>query len=91
MFGGNPLQYTFVMGPARFVAINTEVFFLSEGGNPVRAHQQLRWLKDVLESANKEREQRPWLIILQHRPVYCTNAQFGRCPGGQTWVSFYKL
>ncbi|KAI1283046.1 Phosphoenolpyruvate phosphatase [Halotydeus destructor] len=87
-YNGNANQHTFVLGPARFIAINSEVYFLSEGGTPARAHNQINWLRDQLKIANSpaERARRPWVIILQHRPVYCSSAQFGRCPGGQSWI-----
>lgn len=93
MPGGDANQYTWTLGPIRFVVLNTEVYYLSEGGNPARAHKQIAWLRTVLTQANArgEREKRPWLVVLQHRPVYCSVTMFGRCPGGQTWVSCFIL
>lgn len=93
MPGGDANQYTWTLGPIRFVVLNTEVYFLSEGGNPARAHKQIAWLRAVLKQANArgERQKWPWLVVLQHRPVYCSSPQFGRCPGGQSWVSCFDI
>lgn len=88
MPGGNNNRYTFVAGSARFIAINTEVYYISEGGGPKQVNEQIDWLRDVLEKANSpiERETRPWIILMGHRPLYCSNGRLGRCPGGSTWV-----
>ena len=33
---------------------------------------QYDWLVQDLEEANKNREERPWVIVMGHRPFYCT-------------------
>jgi hypothetical protein len=88
MPGNSNDMYTFTLGPARFVALNTEVYFINGGGNPFKAQAQKQWLIKVLRDANlpQKRAAHPWLVVLHHRPVYCSSIQFGRCPGGASWI-----
>ena len=37
-------------------------------------------VQDLVE-ANKDRAARPWIIVMGHRPMYCTVAVGGRCDG----------
>lgn len=88
MPGGNSNLYTWTIGPIRFVCLSTEVYILLEGGSPMLADLQFRWLVNVLRMANTpaERALRPWLIVLQHRPIYCSDHSPGDCPNGSTWL-----
>lgn len=88
MPGGNSNSYTWSLGPLRFVALNTEVFFENGPGNQTKADAQIRWLNLVLDKATRHRERakRPWIVVLLHRPIYCSNDEDNRCPGGQLWI-----
>lgn len=66
---GTSYFYSFDMGPAHFVMMNTEVYFSSSN---VTAITQMNWLLDDLKKANNNRELRPWLIVLSHHPLYCS-------------------
>jgi hypothetical protein len=53
-------HYTFDMGPARFVAFNSDDY-----ANPV----QLDWLRDTLSAARKDRRVK-WIVVFQHHPPF---------------------
>lgn len=66
--------YSFDMGPIHFVAFSTEVYY--ERGeydykmDSIQA--QFHWLEEDLRKANENREERPWIIVYGHRPMYCS-------------------
>lgn len=81
--------YTFKVGKIRFVVISTEFYYILEGGSSEKVQEQMKWMEKALTEANKpkNRKECPWLIVLGHRPVYCSDSKFGRCPQYSTWVS----
>lgn len=66
------LFYSFNIGRAHYIMLNTEVYFEDSAVNEVLT--QNNWLKKDLAEANTEenREKRPWIIILTHRNLYCS-------------------
>jgi len=75
----NNLQWSFDYSYLHIVIINNEYYFHNhsdEDHDPhcwdelARAHA---WLKDDLERANENRDETPWLIVVTHRPLYCSN------------------
>ncbi|TGZ58191.1 hypothetical protein CRM22_009697 [Opisthorchis felineus] len=72
---GESLFYSFDIGPAHVIAFSSELYYyLYYGWRPVV--RQYEWIKKDLEEANKpeNREARPWIIAMAHRPMYCSNA-----------------
>lgn len=70
----NNHYYSFNVGPVHVVSISTEFyFFLKFGYEQIR--YQYDWLVQDLTEANKEenRAKRPWIFLMAHRPMYCTN------------------
>jgi hypothetical protein len=62
------LWYSIDIGPVHFVTINTEVFYsLLDQKN-----KQLTWLRADLQAVNARRDQSPWVVVLGHRPMYCS-------------------
>ena len=60
------------MGTAHVISISTEFYYYTEfGWDQIRA--QYEWLENDLKEANKpeNRAQRPWIIFMAHRPLYC--------------------
>ena len=58
------------IGPFHIVLFNTEFYYYTEyGWTQIRA--QYEWLRADLEKANRNRQKRPWIIVLGHRPLYC--------------------
>ncbi|KAK6634052.1 hypothetical protein RUM44_004660 [Polyplax serrata] len=64
--------YSFDLGPAHFVAISTEVYYFPQYGIE-SIKTQYNWLQHDLTVAFKNRHNRPWIIVLQHRPFYCSS------------------
>lgn len=51
------------------VSFSTEVYFT---GSTAEIRTALNWLEADLTKANKNRDQRPWIIFLTHHPIYCS-------------------
>lgn len=66
--------FSFNVGPAHIISYNTEFYYYVEYGWKQIANQY-KWLENDLKIANlpENRKQRPWLIVMAHRPMYCTN------------------
>ncbi|XP_005111668.1 acid phosphatase type 7 [Aplysia californica] len=64
------LWYSLDIGQTHFVSINTETFLYS---SPLR-DTQFMWLKEDLIKANKNRKSVPWLIVMGHQPLYCSQS-----------------
>jgi len=61
--------YSFDLGPAHFVMLDTEVYFYNSNET---IEFQKSWFLDDLAKANANRSLRPWLIVLSHHPLYCS-------------------
>lgn len=66
---GTGFFYSFDLGPAHIVMINTEGYFYY---NNITGLTQYNWLVEDLNQANLYRNIRPWLVVLTHHPVYCS-------------------
>lgn len=77
--------YSFNLGPLHIISISTEVYyFLNYGLKPLVF--QYQWLEDELAKANlpENREKHPWLIVMGHRPMYCSNTDNDDCTRNET-------
>ncbi|XP_072285659.1 acid phosphatase type 7 isoform X2 [Pyxicephalus adspersus] len=98
------LWYSWDLGPAHIISFSTEVYFYLKYGKELVA-EQFKWLQmDLQEATSKARHsERPWIITMAHRPMYCTNFNSDDCvkvngttrtglPGGQYALEelFYK-
>lgn len=51
------------------VSFSTEVYF---SGNNDEIQTAINWLEKDLVEANRNRLERPWIILLTHHPIYCS-------------------
>lgn len=74
--GAANMWYSFNHGLVHFVSIDTETDFDGAPNNnftglPVGGFgDQVAWLERDLKTAQANREQQPWIIVLGHRPIY---------------------
>lgn len=66
--------YSFDVGLVHFTVLSTEIYFKKtfDVDGDVIARQEA-WLEQDLAKANANRAQTPWLIVIGHRPLYCTS------------------
>ncbi|KAL4169651.1 hypothetical protein KRP22_010569 [Phytophthora ramorum] len=66
--------YSFNVGLVHFTVISTEIYFKStlDVDGDVIARQEA-WLEQDLAQANANREMTPWIVVIGHRPMYCTS------------------
>lgn len=58
------------IGPAHIIMFSTEFYYYTKYGWS-QIENQFRFLEQDLIQANSERSQRPWIIVMGHRPMYC--------------------
>lgn len=83
--GVESLMYSFNMGPLHIISISTEVYyFMNYGIKPLVF--QYEWLENDLIKANlpENREKQPWIIVIGHRPMYCSNSNEDDCTHHET-------
>lgn len=74
------IYYSWNIGPVHIISFSTELYyFLEYGMEPLV--RQYKWLQRDLEEASKpeNRAERPWIITMAHRPMYCSNAVGDGC------------
>ncbi|CAG9328406.1 unnamed protein product [Blepharisma stoltei] len=67
---GTGYFYSLNLGPVHFVLINSNSYFHSS--YQTEAEVQTQWLSNDLALANQNREIRPWIVVLMHHPLYCS-------------------
>ncbi|XP_069359974.1 acid phosphatase type 7 isoform X1 [Maniola hyperantus] len=70
------LFYSFDLGPVHFVSVSTELYYFLQYGLKMLVNQY-DWLRRDLDIATKpeNRAARPWLVVMGHRPMYCSDAR----------------
>ncbi len=80
--GVKNMWYSFDFHNIHFISINTETDFdgaptnpytFFGGGSGGNFGNQIEWLINDLEKANKNRNKIPWIIVYGHRPMYDKN------------------
>jgi hypothetical protein len=64
------MQYSFNYKSLHIVSFSSEGAF---EGSDDEILTSLNWLEKDLEEANRNRKERPWIIVEGHRPLYCTS------------------
>uniref|UniRef100_A0A672H5U7 Purple acid phosphatase n=1 Tax=Salarias fasciatus TaxID=181472 RepID=A0A672H5U7_SALFA len=74
------LWYSWNLGSAHIISFSTEVYFYLQFGLEL-LFKQYEWLKRDLEEANRpeNRAERPWIITMGHRPMYCSDDDQDDC------------
>ncbi|KNC53454.1 uncharacterized protein AMSG_01167 [Thecamonas trahens ATCC 50062] len=71
--------YSFDYGLVHFIALSTETDY---DGHPidfyVKQYKQVNWLRADLAKAAANRANVPWIIVMGHRPVYCTGSPYSK-------------
>ena len=67
---GTGYFYSFNLGRAHYIMLNTELYL--DGDLHNEAQTQTNWLRKDLKEAQDKRKERPWIIILTHRNLYCS-------------------
>jgi len=68
----SPMYYSFNYGLVHVVGINTEAYPGLIADISVGTAQH-KWIDEDLTRANQNRDQVPYIIVMMHRPLYCTN------------------
>uniref|UniRef100_A0A8C5HC66 Purple acid phosphatase n=1 Tax=Gouania willdenowi TaxID=441366 RepID=A0A8C5HC66_GOUWI len=81
------LWYSWNLGSAHIISLSTEVYFYLKFGLEL-LFRQYEWLKKDLEEANRpeNRAQRPWIITMGHRPMYCSDDDQDDCTRFDSYV-----
>lgn len=78
-------MYSFNMGPMHFISISTEFYYFMNYGIKSLVFQY-QWLENDLIVANLpvNRQKRPWIVVMGHRPMYCSNTDADDCTHHET-------
>ncbi|KAI9275224.1 Metallo-dependent phosphatase-like protein [Helicostylum pulchrum] len=63
------MQYSINYKTLHLISFSTEVFFY---GSEDQIKTSLNWLEQDLIKATRNRSLRPWIIVIGHRPLYCS-------------------
>ena len=79
--------YSFNFGPMHIVSFSSEFYYFTEYGFS-QIHTQYQWLEADLIEANQpeNRFKRPWIMVMAHRPMYCSTADNDDCTNHQSIV-----
>ncbi|KAF5277847.1 hypothetical protein FQR65_LT15910 [Abscondita terminalis] len=79
------LMFSFNMGPLHIISLTTEFYYFLNYGLKSLVYQY-EWLENDLKEATdpKNRTERPWIIAMGHRPMYCSNTDPSDCSGNET-------
>ncbi|KAK4878360.1 hypothetical protein RN001_010866 [Aquatica leii] len=79
------LMFSFNMGPLHIISITTEVYYFLNYGFKSLVNQY-EWLENDLKEATdpKNRTERPWIVVMGHRPMYCSNSDPADCAHNET-------
>lgn len=84
------------IGPLHIIMFSSEFYFKTKFGFD-QIKYQYEWLKADLKKANEKRSERPWIIAMMHRPMYCLNFPDYTCdystlerPDMRTGIHMYK-
>lgn len=71
----NNHYYSYNTGLIHWVTFDFDFY----ASNPSLVPAMLKWLEEDLKTANENRDQWPWIVFMNHRPLYCSNTQKEDC------------
>ncbi|XP_044733329.1 acid phosphatase type 7-like [Chrysoperla carnea] len=73
------LYYSVNIGPIHFICFSSEFYYYPQYFTG--PEEQYKWIIKDLEEATrpKNRDKHPWIIVLAHRPMYCTSDDKDDC------------
>ena len=77
-------MYSMNIGLIHFTTFNFDLF----NDNPSLQAGMLEWLEADLKRANEMRDKWPWLVVINHRPVYCSNIPRYTVDCAKNWQIF---
>ena len=77
-------MYSMNIGLIHFTTFNFDLF----GPNPSLQPGMLEWLEADLKRANEMRDKWPWLVVINHRPLYCSNILGYHVDCIQNWQTY---
>jgi hypothetical protein len=83
--GTDSPMFSINVGPMHIISISTELYYFLNYGLKQLVFQY-EWLEDDLAKANlpENREKQPWIVVMGHRPMYCSNSNTDDCTHHET-------
>jgi hypothetical protein len=83
--GTDSPMFSINVGPMHIISISTELYYFLNYGLKQLVFQY-EWLEDDLAKANlpENREKQPWIVVMGHRPMYCSNSNADDCTHHET-------
>jgi hypothetical protein len=75
---GSSRWYSFELGPVHFTMFDTDAYGFDEVAFALRP--QYEWLKADLAAVDRDRT--PWIVLMSHRPMYCSPSSMESSEGG---------
>lgn len=64
-----------------YIILNSEVYYFSKFKDSDIVEQE-KWFNQTMAEVNKKRHLTPWVVVIIHRPLYCSASAMLRCPKG---------
>ena len=79
--GHGNMYYSWNIGPLHIITLSSEYYYFFPGQREQLVQQQYQWLENDLIRANlpQNRFKQPWIIVMGHKPFYCSNVAKDLC------------
>jgi len=76
-----PMYYTFRSSLTKFIVLHTDNWY-DDNGFPIKSindtsvgdlRLQLKWFENELREAWKDRKHHPWVVVIGHHPLWCSD------------------
>ena len=80
-------MYSMNIGLVHFSTFNFDLF----KDNKNLQAGMLKWLEADLKKANENRDKWPWVVVINHRPLYCSNVAQYSTDCVSNWKTFSAI